>query len=177
MADDIERQVLDAASELFYRIGISGVGVKEVRDLAGVSLNGLYRRFPGKAQLVTAYLERRHESWLGSLRAAVASASGREERLTALFDWLEQWFAEPGFNGCAFINARGEQEALEAEANAVLDRHARELTDVLGDVAYGELDREDLYLLVEGAIIAARTGQGPDAARRARRLAEASAAR
>lgn len=173
--DPIEERVLAAAARLFYASGISGVGVKEVCDAAHVSLNGLYARFPTKHRLVEAYLRRRNAAWLGSLSEHVYAARPGPSRLDALFDWLAAWFAEPGFNGCAFVNARGEEAVLDDGSRAVLDRHAVGLTEVLDGVAHGGLTTDELYVLVQGAIAAARTTQGPGAAEVTRAIAHARA--
>lgn len=174
-ADPLTERVLTAAARLFYASGISAVGMREVRDAAQVSLNGLYRRFPTKQRLVEAYLHRRHQTWLASLAEQVYAAPPGRARVDAVFDWLAAWFAEPGFNGCAFVNARGEQAALDHEARAVLDLHAAELVELLTDVAHGGLSATELYVVVQGAISAART-EGVGSAEVARALAHARAA-
>lgn len=167
---DIEARVLAAADELFYARGISDVGVKELRQTADVSLNGLYGRFGSKDGVIVEYLNRRHASWIGSLSAAVMAHEQRAERLDALFAWLGDWFAQPQFNGCAFINARAEASALDSRGIEMVEGHSADLRALLGEIAWGELDADALFLLVEGAIVTAQAGDR-DAAGRALRMA------
>jgi AcrR family transcriptional regulator len=54
-------RILDAASETFYRRGISAVGVDAIVAEAGVAKATLYRHFPSKDDLVVAVLRRRDE--------------------------------------------------------------------------------------------------------------------
>jgi hypothetical protein len=35
------------------------------------------------------------------------SAGDPRQRIIAVFDWLQAWFSEPGFRGCAWINGYG----------------------------------------------------------------------
>ena len=92
-------QALDAAEELFYGRGVQSVGMDDIRGASGLSLKRLYQLFPAKEQLVEAYLERRDERWRGRLAEFVARREEPEERILAVFDWLEEWFGEAGFRG------------------------------------------------------------------------------
>jgi AcrR family transcriptional regulator len=150
----------------------------QVRGEAGVSLKRLYREFPSKDQLIEAYLLRRDTRWLDALRAAVAPRVDTEppdpraephraaaERILRAYDWLGDWFAEPGFRGCAFTNSFGElgtesstvaaiAAAHKAQFRAVFVGLASELEAELAHPVPAELG-EQLYLLAEGAVTAA----------------------
>src|SRR5262252_7644720 len=119
MDDDAARtRLLDAAEDLFYARGIQSVGMDAIRDASGVSLKRLYQLFPAKEQLVEAYLERRDVRWRGRLDEFVRRHENPEERVLAVFDWLERWFAEDGFRGCAWINSYGELGATSERVTA-----------------------------------------------------------
>ena len=108
-------QLLDAAEDLFYRRGIQSVGMDDIRSASGISLKRLYQLYPAKEQLVEAYLERRDGRWRGRLADYVTGhANEPRARLLAVFDWLEQWFGEPDFRGCAWINGYGELGAVSS---------------------------------------------------------------
>lgn len=152
-------QALDAAEMLFYGRGVQSVGMDEVRAASGVSLKRLYQLFPAKEVLVEAYLERRDLRWRGRLAEFVARREEPRERILAVFDWLEEWFAEPDFRGCAWINAYGE---LGATSERVADRvraHKRAFREYLGAlVAEAGLPGAlagPLFLLAEGAMVTA----------------------
>jgi AcrR family transcriptional regulator len=175
---DISRRLLDAAERLFYRRGLQAVGIDAVVAEAGVSTKTLYAYFGSKDGLVEAYLRRRDRRWLDWLRGAVAVAEPGRARVLAVFDALGEWFAEPGYNGCAFINAAGEL-AASPTARAVARDHKLALRALLGDVAAqagvgapGVL-AERLMLLVEGAIVTAHVEGDAGAAPRARSAAAA----
>ncbi len=134
--DAARTRILDAAEELFYGQGIQAVGMDAVRTDAGVTLRRLYQLFPSKGDLVEAYLDRRDRRWLSALADHVdATADTPAARVLAVFDWLADWFAQPGFRGCAFVNSYGE---LGATAPGVADaarRHKEALRDYLTGLA------------------------------------------
>jgi AcrR family transcriptional regulator len=152
-------RLLDAAEALFYARGIQAVGMDELRTSSGLPLKRVYKLFPGKDQLVDAFLERRDAVWRADLAAFVVLRGNPEDRLLAVFDWLESWFDEPGFRGCAWINVYGELGARSAAVVARTRDHKQALMDYLTDlVADAGLPADlaqQLYLLVEGATVTA----------------------
>lgn len=167
--------MLDVADELFYGRGVQAVGMDELRAAAGVSLKRLYALFPSKEQLVQAWLERRDARWRGRLAASVAAHADVAQRPLAVFDWLRQWFAEPGFRGCAWINTFGELGATSAVVAEQARRHKSAFRAYLGEVvaAAGRPATlaDELLLLAEGAMVTAAIFADPEAATRAREAA------
>lgn len=169
-------QVLDAAEELFYGRGVQCVGMDDIRGASGVSLKRLYQLFPAKEQLVQAYLERRDARWRGQLAAFVERREDPEERILALFDWLEVWFGEDGFRGCAWINSYGELGATSERVATQVRLHKGAFgAYVEGLVAAAGLPGTlagQLFLLAEGAMVTAGITRTTAPARQARTAAE-----
>ncbi|MCE7006704.1 TetR/AcrR family transcriptional regulator [Kibdelosporangium philippinense] len=165
-----ELAVLDAAEELFYERGIQAVGMDQIRSTSGVSLKRLYQLFPSKEALVVAYLERRDKRWRDNLRTYVEQHGNT---VGAVFHWLHQWFSEPGFRGCAFINSFGELSATSPKITAIVQYHKDELRDFLRGLVNDDSLADQLLVLVEGAIVVAAIREDPDAAWQAKTAAEA----
>ncbi|MFI9255038.1 TetR/AcrR family transcriptional regulator [Streptomyces sp. NPDC053069] len=152
-------RALDAAEELFYARGVQSVGMDELRGASGVSLKRLYQLFPTKEQLVAACLARRDERWHGRLAAHLAEQRDPTERILAVFDWLEGWFGEDGFRGCAWINAHGELGATSAlvaeQVRAHKEAFRRRLASLVEDAGLPAALAGPLFLLAEGAMVTA----------------------
>jgi AcrR family transcriptional regulator len=169
------QRVLDAAERLFYSRGVQAVGIDMVVAEAGVGLKTLYTHFRSKDRLVEAYLRRLNRRFLDRLQARMAQVQGRDQVL-AVFDALGDWFAEPDFSGCAFINVAGELHANPA-ARAIAREHKQSLRALLqrtvraAAVTDPDTLADRLMLLVEGAVVTAYVEGDELAAVRARSAA------
>ena len=155
-------RILDAASVSFYREGIRAVGVDSVIADAGVAKATLYRHFPSKDDLVLAFLERRDARWRAWFAEAVERISPDPAgRPLAVFDALGEWFSSDDFRGCAFLNAAAEIADPAHPARGAVRSHEERLAAHLATICAeaGLADpaaaAEDLFLLVEGAIVCA----------------------
>lgn len=157
--DPVRIQLLETAGNLFYARGIQSVGMDAIRDTSGIPLKRIYQLFPAKEQLVEAYLERRDLMWRGKLAEYVRRQQDPQRRILAVFDWLEVWFSEPGFRGCAWINSYGELGPASPAIRAQARRHKEAFRTYLGSlVADAGLPADltgHLYLLAEGAMVTA----------------------
>ena len=165
--------LLSAAARLFYAHGVSATGIDTITSEAGVAKKSLYNNFSSKAQLVAAYLEARHEEWLGLYRRRVEAAANPRDRVLAIFDAYTDHanFAyDHGFRGCGLLNAAAELPAGDAGRTAVR-QHKEEVENLLAthvaELLPGGKDRapdlaRHLSFLLEGAM--ARAGlEGTDA--------------
>lgn len=178
MPTQAKQRLLTTAEELFYADGIRAVGLDRLLQESGVGRASFYRHFASKDDLVVAVLEDRDRRWLDWLRESVEQTGDPAARPLAVFDALAQRFARKDFRGCAFINTMVEVADRESVAHQVADRHKRrviayldELLTEAGRSDAGELAAE-LALLVDGAIVTAVREGTPEAASRARAIAE-----
>jgi AcrR family transcriptional regulator len=173
--DTARIRLLEAADELFYTRGIQAVGMDAIRDASGVSLKRLYQVFPAKEQLIEAYLDHRDAKWRGRLAEHVAAVDDTQERILAVFDWLRDWFGQPSFRGCAWINAFGELGAMSDAVAEAVRRHKslfREyLQELLDDAGYDAPLVDALFLLAEGAMTTAGIFKDPAPAEQAKATA------
>jgi AcrR family transcriptional regulator len=175
--DTAERQVLGAADRLFNAHGIRAVGMDQIRDASGVSLKRLYRLFPAKEQLVEEVLRRRDEAFLSRLADGAAQAAEPREAILGFFDILHDWFSEPGFRGCPFLNAFAEMGSTSPAVSDVarrqkrrLQRHLEELVREVGGPP--ELPGQ-LLVLANGAMATSAVLGSPDPALAAKSAAAA----
>lgn len=151
---DAGRRLLAAASALFYREGITAVGVAGIAEAAGVTKKTLYDCYGSKANLVAAYLTSRHDGWWAYLQERLGVTGS--PRVLAVFD---TYLAHPGVEvdvGCAFQRGAAELDA-DHPGRAVIQAHKAavlaEIGRLLAEDVPGDVDglAEHLYLLLEGA--------------------------
>ena len=154
-------RILITAHALFYRDGIRATGVDRLIAESGVAKLTFYRHFASKDDLVRAFLDYRHELWMAWLVDALGRHGARPGGgLEPLVAALAEWFADPAFRGCAFINAVAEVGGSLPDAVAIARRHKQEMTDVLADLLPpGPQQYEAAHAVavaVDGAIVQAQ---------------------
>ena len=156
---DPSERILDAAEALWYERGVQAVGMDAIRDSSGVSLRRIYQIFPSKESLLVAVLERRDVRWRARLADYVSQKETPEEKLVGIFEWLQRWFEEPGFRGCAWVNMNGELGAVVPAVAAETRRHKAAfrsfVSGLVRDAGMSADLADALVLLAEGAMVTA----------------------
>jgi AcrR family transcriptional regulator len=169
-------RLLAAADELFYAEGVHVVGVDRIVERAGVTKASLYNTFGSKDELVRAYLENHFLRRQSRIAQILASHSSPRERLLAVFGEVEGLLAGSAFRGCRFISAAAESRPGEAgevvaeKYRAFLWSLFTDLADAAGASNPKQLGRQ-LFLLYDGAAVAARMDKDRGAAAKAVRSA------
>lgn len=169
-------RILRTAHDLFYAHGLQSVGVDLIIARAQVSKVTFYRQFPSKHELILAYLQLRHELWLAWFDQRLTHADGTQNAADILADTLLEWFSEPHFRGCAFLNSACESAPPEADILARVQQHKHAMTQRIAQlIGQDRAGMEDiLSLLVDGAIVHAQYEAEPartaDTVRRALNL-------
>jgi AcrR family transcriptional regulator len=175
---DTKSRLLDAAGELFYAHGINATGVDTIVAKSGVAKMTLYKHFPSKDVLVAEWLRRQSERWRSDLdRSLSRIADSPADKLARLFEVLAEWFADPSFRGCAFVNCVTELSDPDHPGRRVCSEHRKLVREYLAGLArqagYADPERlaESLAMLADGATVSALSEGTPDAAQRASGLA------
>lgn len=149
-------KLLETATQLFYAQGIHAVGIDKIIATAGVAKATFYAYFPGKDDLVRAYVQdqsRRHRAL-----AEQAAKGTPRETLMAVFEYLGVVGGSPAYRGCPFVNVAAEYpDPAHLVRIAVADHRAwirQHLRDLL--VADGHPDPErtaDILMLVRDGLV------------------------
>lgn len=173
-------RILDVADRLFYGEGIHAVGIDTVVAQSGAAKTTLYSHFRSKDDLIAAYLRRRSERWRAHLEAELGAHTGTPaERLLHVFDLLGEWFSDPGYRGCPFINACAEFADPDHPAAIASREHRRRLHAMFRELCAQEgatapdLVAAQLLLLYDGAMISANIEGTPSVAETAKTAAAA----
>ena len=173
-----KEHLIETAVRLFERDGYHATGIDRILAEAGVAKMTLYNHFRSKDELILAALRARDSQFRNDLMRELASRSDDPaERLVLVFDVLADWFEQPGFSGCMFINAAAEYADPADPIHAAAAEHKRLLAAYLGEQAEAagasnpdELTAQ-LALLMEGAITTAQISGSGQSARDAQRVA------
>ncbi|MFJ5303145.1 TetR/AcrR family transcriptional regulator [Streptomyces sp. NPDC088350] len=154
-------RLLDAATELFYRDGVS-IGVEALCKSAGVSKRSMYQLFDSKDEVLAASLERRASGYAARIAPGAEDAATPRERILYIFEQVEKGSIEPGFMGCPFLAALVELKDPEHPASVVARAAKERMQDAfraqaeLGGAREPELLARQLMLVFDGA--SARSG-------------------
>lgn len=161
-ATSVRDRILFVASGLFYREGVRSVGIERIIAEAETAKATFYRHFKSKDDLVLAYLYLRHESWMqwfaGSLQRSMEHSGPSFVRVAEV---LGEWFREPDFRGCSFINVLAEGVPT-GEVLSLVQSHKADLQDTLEALGRRLGHREpttaaeEALMIVEGAIVRAQ---------------------
>jgi AcrR family transcriptional regulator len=171
-------QLVDTALDLFDRHGFHAVGIDRILSEAGLAKMTLYHHFDSKEALIIAALEKRDAAFRVKFAAALEGAAAGRAELLAMFDAIEAWTREPSFKGSLFDKAAAEYGEKEHPVKKAVLAHKAWL---FGEVrraaaASGASDpvklAAELFLLIEGAVLAAAVTGDRTAARRAKAAAE-----
>ncbi|MCH7394058.1 TetR/AcrR family transcriptional regulator [Acinetobacter dispersus] len=128
-----KQKILDAASTLFYNDGISNTGINSITEKANVAKMSLYNNFATKSDLITCYIEARHQEWLDLYEKRKAQIQTPIDGILAVFDAYQdhaEFAYEKGFRGCGLLNAAAEFPAYSPERLAV-KQHKDEIEAIL----------------------------------------------
>lgn len=154
-------RILTTAHDLFYRDGIRATGIDKVISESGVAKATFYRHFPSKNALVEAFLAYRHERWMTWFQEALQRhGSQAGGGLSPVLPTLREWFKNPVFRGCAFINCVAELGGSQAQVIAISAQHKQDMTLVLAELLPAIPQRiaiaQAVALAVDGAIVRAQ---------------------
>jgi AcrR family transcriptional regulator len=171
-------ELVQKALQVFYRNGFQATGMDMLVAETGISKTSMYKHFRTKEDLILAVLRLRDEQFRNWLyRRMEELAESPRQQLIAMFDALEEWFGEPGYQGCMFIKASSEYQdsthlvhIQSADHKRLLERHITALAEKAGLPDPSTLARQ-LLILKEGAIVTAHMGHTVNAAQDAKAAA------
>ena len=153
-------RILLTAHDLFYRDGIRATGVDRIIATSRVTKVTFYRDYPSKNNLIIAFLDYRHQLWMEWFQLALLRHGSSVE---AIVPALQEWFADPGYRGCAFINTLGEMGASIPETANQFRRHKAAMRELIENLLPAGLEQTDtaeaIALGIDGAVVRAECGE------------------
>jgi AcrR family transcriptional regulator len=175
--EENRRNVLEVATRLFYQRGIRAVGMDTVVKECGVGNATIYRQFPTKDALATAYVQGRADAWFERMRQVADECDEPREKLMAVFRVLAEDTAGATYRGCPMLNTNTEFPEGNHPAHLVAVGHKQQVRDWFQSLAAeaGVRDpdelAEELLIVLNGAYATGAVLDGALYGRRALNLA------
>jgi AcrR family transcriptional regulator len=122
-------RLLRAATDLFYREGITATGVDKLCQTAGISKKSMYQLFATKDELVAESLTHSGPATIAGLFAPPIPDPTPRERIRYVFERLEELAASPEYRGCPFVNVATELRDPGHAASRVAHGFKQAMTD------------------------------------------------
>jgi len=126
-------RLVGTASRLFYAEGIHAVGIGRIIRAAGVTRATLYHHFPGKDDLVVAYLTEADQAMRARVDAARANGAA-DDVIRAVGQSVADDIRSAEFRGCAFLNAAAEYPDPDHVVHQAVLRHRQWFLDTMTEL-------------------------------------------
>jgi TetR/AcrR family transcriptional repressor of nem operon len=157
---ETRQRILNAASALFRRHGVDGVGVDAIMDRAGLTHGGFYGHFASKEALVAEVCA--YE--LGQSAARWAEMAGQPDGFARIVaQYLRPQHAEIGDSGCV-LTTLGPEVARRREACSRVTEAMRNMADTLALTLPARRSRPRALAALStlvGAVVLARASSDP----------------
>ncbi|XZF12778.1 TetR/AcrR family transcriptional regulator [Chitinophagaceae bacterium MMS25-I14] len=172
-------KILDTADRLFYTQGYCNTGINQVIEEADIAKGSLYKHFETKTDLLVAYIQRAHERWYSRLEAAVNKVADPKGKLLAIFDHHTERQEIRQFGGCPFVKANDEAGNSDPRVLDKIQQTKQRSKDFIKMLVAASdhkkilTDRElteAIFLLLEGAIVAASVFKRTDEIQSAKKI-------
>jgi AcrR family transcriptional regulator len=157
-----KEKLFRTASRLFFRHGYRAVGVDTIAAESGIGKMTLYRHYPSKDDLMSAYLEDSNRTFWAHFEISIRDARSPRERLLAFFQSLQDYVSSRTCYGCPFLNVATEYPEADYPGHQVALDHKksvrlrfRQLAQAAG-ARNPEALADQLFLLMDGAYMARR---------------------
>jgi AcrR family transcriptional regulator len=157
-----KEKLFQTAARLFFKHGYRAVGVDTIAAEAGIGKMTLYRHFPSKDDLITAYLQESDRDFWRYFEQSTQAAGSAREKLLAFFQALQGYVTSPACYGCPFINVAGEFPEPDYPGHLIAVAHKQSVQARFVQLAQEAGARQPqalangLLLLMEGAYMSAR---------------------
>ena len=126
-----KQRILDTANELFYDDGIRVVGIDRLISVSSVTKATVYKHYGSKDTLILKYILARHEAMRVEISEIIDGTDGPEAALRGIVAEIAGRIAQPGFRGCAFLNAAAEFPDPQHPVREVVTTHRDWYTEVV----------------------------------------------
>ncbi len=173
----LKDRILGVAADLFQNKGINLTGVDTIVAVAGTTKMTLYKYFSSKEALILEVLNQNQKDFLSWLNGQLNNKKPNE-KISQLFEYIEEWVSSPSFSGVAFIKASAEFPNEENPIHQLSSQQSKEFRQYIAKLAQEAKIKDaeglalQLSLLFEGAMQAEQMKRGSGAIKYAKKAAK-----
>lgn len=171
------------ASHLFYKQGFNSTGINQIIAEADIAIGSLYNHFSSKNELLLAYLIKEELEWFKGFEEYISTISEAREQILSLIDYRKNLQLNSKYAGCHFIKitseigdsnsavsdfVRNHKEKQKKMIKLLVEKYAERNKEM--DV---DLETENVFLLIEGAVITSTINKNTDSFEHIRKIIEA----
>ncbi|MGK6342999.1 TetR/AcrR family transcriptional regulator [Chryseobacterium sp. DT-3] len=181
--EKVQERIIRVASDLFYRQGFNSTGINQIIAEADIAIGSLYNHFSSKNDLLQAYLTKEELEWFKGFEEHSAKVSGPREKILALIDYRKKLQVSSKFAGCHFIKIVSEVGDSSPAVSDFVKQHKLKQKEMIrkltGDYAENkkninaDLITENIFLLIEGAVVTSTINKNPDSFDQIQKMIEA----
>ncbi len=159
---NVRQNIIETASELFYKNGYNLTGINEIIKASGIAKATLYNHFKSKEDLLISYLVEKDRQLLTNISAFCDRKPKGNKRLIAVLEFLIPFFNQENFNGCWCVRSIAEVPRANKRVRSIIKSNkekfraflvqlVKENKSSLSSKNQKEIANQ-LYLLYEGAV-------------------------
>lgn len=158
----VREQIIETASELFYRNGYNATGINQIISSAEIAKATLYHHFKSKEDICLAYLNHMNQTFLEDITIYCKRRKKGEAQILALFDFLSTFFKDRDFNGCWCIKTVSEIPKENIRVRKEIQKQKQDFLKMIEDLIKENLNitrakqiqalTRKVYLLYESAV-------------------------
>jgi AcrR family transcriptional regulator len=175
------KRILDVATRLFYEQGYNSTGINQIIDEANIARGSLYKHFPSKRDLLSAYIQHAGELYFAELDRFLTPIKDPKQKILAFFDYRLERQSRSEFGGCEFIKISAEVPKNDLNAFELIreqkDRLKVYIRSILQQINLSktstltkEMLADVLFLILEGSTVTASVYKDVEAIKNAKRI-------
>ncbi len=159
---EVHKKIVETASQLFYKNGYNSTGVNEIIATAEIAKATLYNHFKAKEDICVAYIEHKNSVFLVELEKYCKSKPQGREQVSAIFDFLLEFYNTDEFNGCWCIKTMAEIPIHDEKIRNEIQRQKNLFIQFIIELVKDNLDYDSekevksraryIYLAYESAV-------------------------
>ena len=127
---------LETAARLFYAQGVRAVGMEQIVGASGIAKTTIYRHFPSKDDLISAFLEREDEAFWAAWDREVDGKKPLAQ-IRDVCAWIGSKMVREGYRGCPQLNVAAEFADPDHPARRIARIHKAEMHRRLAEICKG----------------------------------------